>query len=59
MGLSDEELEIFDLLVMGKKLTKAQEQEVLLTSKALFQKLQENRQKSSCGGLVQRRTDPR
>jgi Domain of unknown function (DUF3387). len=45
MGLSDEELEIFDLLVMGKKLTKAQEQEVLLTSKALFQKLQENRQK--------------
>ena len=30
---------------MGKKLTKAQEQEVLLTSKALFQKLQENRQK--------------
>ena len=28
-----------------KKLTKAQEQEVLLTSKALFQKLQENRQK--------------
>ena len=45
MGLNDEELEIFDLLVMGKKLTKAQEQEVLLTSKALFQKLQENRQK--------------
>ena len=45
MGLSDEELEIFDLLVMGKRLTKAQEQEVLLTSKALFQKLQENRQK--------------
>lgn len=45
MGLTDEELEIFDLLVMGKKLTKAQEQEVLLTSKALFQKLQENRQK--------------
>lgn len=45
MGLSDEELEIFDLLVMGKKLTKAQEQEVLLTAKALFKKLQENRQK--------------
>ncbi len=45
MGLSDEELEIFDLLVMGKKLTKAQEQEVLLTSKALFKKLKDNRQK--------------
>ncbi|SHL69538.1 type I restriction endonuclease subunit R [Fibrobacter sp. UWH4] len=45
MGLSDEELEIFDLLVMGKKLTKAQEQEVLLTAKALFKKMQENRQK--------------
>ena len=45
MGLSDEELEIFDLLVMGKKLTKAQEQEVLLTAKALFKKLQDNRQK--------------
>lgn len=45
IGLTDEELEIFDLLIMGKKLTKAQEQEVLLTSKALFKKLQENRQK--------------
>lgn len=45
MGLSDEELEIFDLLVMGKKLTKAQEQEVLLTSKALYKKLKDNRQK--------------
>lgn len=45
IGLTDEELEIFDLLIMGKKLTKAQEQEVLLTSRALFKKLQENRQK--------------
>jgi len=45
IGLSDEQLEIFDLLVMGKKLTKAEEQQVILSAKTLFEKLQANRQK--------------
>ncbi len=43
MGLSEEELEIFDLLTKGKKLTKAEEQKVILSAKNLFKKLSENR----------------
>ncbi len=42
-GLSEEELEIFDLLVAGKKLTKAEEQKVKLSAKNLFQKLTEHK----------------
>lgn len=43
MGLSEEELEIFDLLIKGKNLTKAEEQKVILSAKNLFKKLSENR----------------
>ena len=43
MGLSEEELEIFDLLVKGKNLTKSEEQKVILSAKNLFKKLSENR----------------
>ena len=43
MGLSEEELEIFDLLIKGKSLTKAEEQKVILSAKNLFKKLNENR----------------
>lgn len=43
MGLSEEELEIFDLLIKGKNLTKAEEQKVILSAKNLFKKLNENR----------------
>ena len=43
MGLSEEELEIFDLLIKGKKLTKSEEQKVILSSKNLFKKLSENK----------------
>ena len=39
MGLEEEELEIYDLLIQGKKLTKAEEQKVILASKNLYQKL--------------------
>ena len=39
MGLEEEELEIYDLLIQGRKLTKAEEQKVILASKNLFQKL--------------------
>lgn len=38
-GLSEEELEIYDLLIAGKKLTKADEQKVKLSAKNLFKKL--------------------
>lgn len=38
-GLTEEELEIFDLLIAGKKLTQAEEQKVKLSAKNLFQKL--------------------
>lgn len=38
-GLSEEELEIFDLLIAGKKLTKDEEQKVKLSAKNLFKKL--------------------
>lgn len=39
LGLEEEELEIYDLLVQGKKLTKAEEQKVILAAKNLYQKL--------------------
>lgn len=44
-GLSEEELELFDLLIKGKKLSKEDEQKVKLASKHLFTKLKENREK--------------
>lgn len=43
MGLTEEELEIFDLLTKGKKLTKAEEQKVILSAKDLFLYLSANR----------------
>ncbi len=43
MDLEEEELEIYDLLVKGRKLTKAEEQKVILASKNLYHKLQEER----------------
>lgn len=42
-GLSEEELEIFDLLMAGKKLSKADEQKVKLSAKNLVKKLRENK----------------
>ena len=39
MGLTEEELEIYDLLIQGRKLTKAEEQKVVLAAKNLYQKL--------------------
>jgi len=42
-GLTEEELELFDLLVAGKRLTKAEEQKVKLAAKNLYTKLSENR----------------
>ena len=44
-GLSEEELEIFDLLIAGKKLTKAEKQKVKLSAKNLFKKLSEQKAK--------------
>ena len=43
MGLTEEELEIYDLLSKGKKLTQAEEQKVILSSKDLFKRLSSNR----------------
>lgn len=43
-GLTEEELEIYDLLMAGKKLTKAEEQKVKLSAKHLYQKLTENKE---------------
>ena len=43
-GLTEEELEIYDLLVAGKKLTQAEEQKVKLSAKNLYKKLTENKQ---------------
>ena len=40
---TEEELEIFDLLIAGKKLTKAEEQKVKLSAKNLYKKLTENK----------------
>ena len=45
MGLTEEELEIFDLLIKGKNLSKAEEQKVILSAKNLYKKLNENRSK--------------
>jgi type I site-specific deoxyribonuclease len=42
-GLTEEELEIYDLLVAGKKLTQVEEQKVKLSAKNLFKKLIDNR----------------
>lgn len=42
-GLTEEELEIYDLLIVGKKLTKAEEQKVKLSAKNLYKKLTENK----------------
>lgn len=42
-GLSEEELELYDLLIKGKKLTKKEEQDVKLAAKDLYTKLYENR----------------
>ena len=43
VGLTEEELEIFDLLTKGKKLTKDEEQKVILSAKNLFTKMSGNR----------------
>lgn len=45
IGLKEEELEIFDMLRSGRKLTKTEEQKVILASKNLYQKLQENKER--------------
>lgn len=42
-GLNEAELEIFDLLIAGKSLTKAEEQKVKLSAKNLFNKINKNR----------------
>lgn len=42
-GLTEEELEIYDLLIAGKKLSQADEQKVKLSAKNLFKKLSENK----------------
>ena len=39
MDLEEEELEIYDLLVQGRQLTKAEEQKVILASKNLYNRL--------------------
>ncbi|MBR5161023.1 MAG: DUF3387 domain-containing protein, partial [Thermoguttaceae bacterium] len=42
-GLTEEELEIYDLLIAGKKLTKEEEQKVKLSAKNLYKKLSESK----------------
>lgn len=42
-GLTEEELEIYDLLIAGKKLTKTEEQKVKLSAKNLYKKIVDNR----------------
>lgn len=42
-GLTEQELEIYDLLAAGRKLTKDEEQKVKLAAKHLFKKLQEEK----------------
>lgn len=42
-GLSEEELEIYDLLIAGKKLSQAEERKVKLSAKNLFKKLTEKK----------------
>ena len=44
-GLTEEELELYDLLVKGKKLTKDEELKVKLAAKHLFTTLKENKEK--------------
>ena len=43
-GLTEEELEMFDLLIKGRKLTKDEEQKVKLAAKNLYKKLTEEKQ---------------
>ena len=43
-GLTEEELEMFDLLIKGRKLTKEEEQKVKLAAKNLYKKLTEEKQ---------------
>ena len=45
LGLTEEELEIFDLLSANRKLTKAEERKVILASKNLYHKLLEDKDK--------------
>lgn len=45
MDLTEEELEIYDLLVQGRKLTKDEEQKVILASKNLYNKLMAEKDK--------------
>ena len=45
IGLKEEELEIYDMLTSGRKLTKAEEQKVILASKNLYKKLLEEKDK--------------
>lgn len=45
IGLKEEELEIYDMLASGRKLTKVEEQKVILASKNLYKKLLEEKDK--------------
>lgn len=45
LGLEEEELEIYDLLSANRKLTKAEEQKVILAAKNLYQKLLKEKDK--------------
>ena len=45
LGLEEEELEIYDLLIQGRKLTKSETQKVILAAKNLYQKLIEAKEK--------------
>lgn len=45
MDLKEEELEIYDLLIQGRRLTKAEEQKVILAAKNLYSKLLEEKSK--------------
>ena len=45
MGLTEEELEIYDLLCQDRKLTKDEEQKVILAAKNLYKKLLEEKDK--------------
>ena len=45
IGLKEEELEIYDMLTSGRKLTKVEEQKVILASKNLYKKLVEEKDK--------------
>ncbi len=45
LGMTEEELEIFDLLSANRKLTKVEERKVILASKNLYQKLLEDKDK--------------